>query len=574
MVKHERDDSSDVRSMLSQIFSPLILALVRDWQVVPGLAESAALRSVRCSLYLGVAWVLEGFKKSAWKRLWKGMGESELEAFWSIMLDLLAAFEFSPKLAIEHLPFTVTAYKLFKRDSLPIAGATSEARRICAHMTLSVLDWAELFLASQRHGDPGKLVALIGPVLVQMLALQQGSRVLHCIFDSLHCFVLFHRREVWTSRVAQPFAQALIKQTLRLCNSDRKEVRAEAAVLLYLALRTNHVEVGHFERSKVLATTAVTSLVATEQIGGGGANFRKAMSSFMAYGLVEFEQAPERRIDEHEVVARAEYAQKVQGMALGLIRVLDDTFTVARVRATEDAPTVADLYLNIVRGYDHIPDLRVTWLRALADFHTEHGAHAEAGMCLLRSALQVLNYLTKNGEQPSKGMPRDLFKHVLPGVEEYADVTENCQTSWFTEDGYATTLESAAASFVKAQMYEYAEDIYLSALLPLHESCDAYSKIAVCHSRLASFYQKIEAEASSRFLGRFFRVGFYGTPFKSLNGQEFVYRGQGAQHLFELKDLMTEHFEKTLRVREPHCCVSAMPFSLADFFCPAHAGAD
>ncbi len=100
-------------------------------------------------------------------------------------------------------------------------------------------------------------------------------------------------------------------------------------------------------------------------------------------------------------------------MARGLIRVLDDTVMVARVRASEDSHAMADLYHDIgacshiffsllcalnahvltghihstVRGYDHIPDLRITWLRALSDLHTEHGMHAEAGMCLLRAAM-------------------------------------------------------------------------------------------------------------------------------------------------------------------------------------------
>lgn len=56
------------------------------------------------------------------------------------------------------------------------------------------------------------------------------------------------------------------------------------------------------------------------------------------------------------------------------------------------------------------------------------------------------------------------------------------------------TLEAAAAAFVRARMFEYAEDIYLRALLPLHESSDAFAKIASCHRSLAGFYQKIEAE--------------------------------------------------------------------------------
>ena len=91
-------------------------------------------------------------------------------------------------------------------------------------------------------------------------------------------------------------------------------------------------------------------------------------------------------------------------------------------------------------------------------------------------------------------------------------------------------------------MYELAEDIHLLALLPMREALSQYAKISEYHRNLASFYQKLDAEGTTRFLGRFFRVGFYGTHFADLNGREFVYRAPGAEHLFELKDKLVDYY--------------------------------
>lgn len=37
-------------------------------------------------------------------------------------------------------------------------------------------------------------------------------------------------------------------------------------------------------------------------------------------------------------------------------------------------------------------------------------------------------------------------------------------------------------------------------------------------------------------LGKYYRVGFYGSKFEDLNGKEFVYKEPKATHLFDLKE--------------------------------------
>ncbi len=114
--------------------------------------------------------------------------------------------------------------------------------------------------------------------------------MLKCVFDSLHSFTLRFRRQMW--HATSPFVQELIGQLIRLCDSQRDEIRAEAVVMIYLILRSNRAEMGNVNRSKVLSTTALASLVATGQIHGGF-NLKKAMSTLAQYSLIEYQQAPE-----------------------------------------------------------------------------------------------------------------------------------------------------------------------------------------------------------------------------------------------------------------------------------------
>lgn len=286
-----------------QIYTPLLLLLVKQWAEwsVP---LSATVLGLRRALYLAVLWIVEGTSPSAMKKLWTGM---DMVAFWALMEDLLVAFEWTPKGTLDAMPFETSARTMLTPATVPTA-ASGDFGRVCAHATLTVLDLVELY-ARSGLGHAGHL-------LVRMLSLEQGARVLGCIFDSVHSYVRANRRLMWTTD--QAFAQGLVRETMRLCNSTRRVVRCEAVVLLYLVLRTNTAELGNFERSNVLATTAVASLVADGHIKGGGTRFRKCMQVLMTYGMVEFEQAPERRMAESSS-SRAEYARAVQGFEQRLV---------------------------------------------------------------------------------------------------------------------------------------------------------------------------------------------------------------------------------------------------------------
>lgn len=63
------------------------------------------------------------------------------------------------------------------------------------------------------------------------------------------------------------------------------------------------------------------------------------------------------------------------------------------------------------------------------------------------------------------------------------------------------------------------------------------------HTQLESFYSKLAANDTNRLLGKYYRVGFYGSVFGAdLDGQEFVYKEKLLTHLFSLKERLVAHF--------------------------------
>ena len=66
------------------------------------------------------------------------MSESDFSAFWQLMEDCLLCFAYETGWGIESLSSSSTARSVFERFVLTTD--TTNAKNICAHMTLLVLD--------------------------------------------------------------------------------------------------------------------------------------------------------------------------------------------------------------------------------------------------------------------------------------------------------------------------------------------------------------------------------------------------------------------------------------------------
>jgi dedicator of cytokinesis protein 9/10/11 len=70
----------------------------------------------------------------------------------------------------------------------------------------------------------------------------------------------------------------------------------------------------------------------------------------------------------------------------------------AQMREHNHEPEVLnELQLNLADSYSCTPELRVTWLQALAEHHAKAGAYSEAASCHLHMAALHAEYLRQKG---------------------------------------------------------------------------------------------------------------------------------------------------------------------------------
>jgi hypothetical protein len=100
-------------------------------------------------------------------------------------------------------------------------------------------------------------------------------------------------------------------------------------------------------------------------------------------------------------------------------------------------------------------------------------------------------------------------------------------------------------------MYEAVNDIY-HVLTPIYEANRDFKKLSQVHSKLHEYFNRILIQVinqifgffykkylflfkgNKRLFGTYFRVGFYGTKFDELDGQEFIYKEPGITKLAEI----------------------------------------
>lgn len=68
---------------------------------------------------------------------------------------------------------------------------------------------------------------------------------------------------------------------------------------------------------------------------------------------------------------------------------------------------------------------------------------------------------------------------------------------------------------------------------PIYEARREHAELERLYRRLGDCYKEIVQRGDHRFLGTYFRVGFYGLIFGDLDRQEFIYKEAGLTRLGE-----------------------------------------
>ena len=221
--------------------------------------------------------------------------------------------------------------------------------------------------------------------------------------------------------------------------------------------------------------------------------------------------------------------------------ILSDT---VKLKEYQDDPEMhMDLMYRIAKGYQNSPDLRLTWLESMATMHEKQDHFAEAAMCKIHCAALVSEYLHMLEDR--KYMPTGAvsFGKVTPNAEEESAVSDDvvapdeegiCTGKHFRDNtSLMQFLDEAAKLFNSAGMYEAVNEVY-KVSIPIAEADRNFKKLTEIHKDLTDAFSTIVRQHGKRIFGTYFRVGFYGSRFGDLDGEEYIYKEKVLAKLSEI----------------------------------------
>ena len=97
--------------------------------------------------------------------------------------------------------------------------------------------------------------------------------------------------------------------------------------------------------------------------------------------------------------------------------------------------------------------------------------------------------------------------------------------------------------FPQGCLFESVNEVY-KLMVPIYEENRDYKKLAQVHQKLQEAFSNITRQEGKRVFGTYFRVGFYGTKFGDLDGEEFIYKEQMITKLPEISHRLEVMYDR------------------------------
>jgi len=392
---------------------------------------------------------------------------------------------------------------------------------LCTEVGIIVLDTLAIVEQVVSQTDQSQtLLASVLRVILHALNTIQSTTLLQHLFTIQRSIVSKYPNLLFDETTEH--CAALCKSLLKHCSSSISVIRSQASASLYLLMRQNFEIGNNFARVKMQVTMSLSSLVAeiSSNFKFDEEHLRKSLKTILTYAEKDNELSDSFN----------SFPEQVQDLVFNLHMILSDT--VKMKEYLDDPEMHMDLMYRIAKGYQTSPDLRLTWLENMANKHIEQNNQTEAGMCKIHSAALVSEYLHMLEDR--KYMPKGAvtFAPLTPNAHYESAVSDDvvspdeegiCTGKNFTETGLIDFLETAAEMFTAGGMYEVVNEVYKT-VIRIYEANRDFKKLAEIHRKLYKAFEKIDSLQGRRVFSTYFRVGFYGSRFGDLDGEEFVYK--------------------------------------------------
>lgn len=385
-----------------------------------------------------------------------------------------------------------------------LQGSAQLEGALSAELALTLLHTLELVVQVCTGWEAAQTICGgVLQVLLRAMQRNQSTSVLQHMFATQRSLI---QKFQWLCVAGESEGTgALCRVLLRHCAALAAPARAHASATLYALMRQNYDVGNNFSRVKMQVTMSLSSLVGTSATFSEE-SLRRALKTILLYAEQDSE------------LQETSFPEQVKDLVFNLHMILSDTVKMKEFQ--EDPEMLLDLMHRIARGYQHSPDLRLTWLNNMAQKHMERSNHTEAAMCLVAGAALVAERLCAGGAGAA------LLQAVTPNALDESAATDDphaTPSQHLSENALQALLEHAAGELHAAGMYEAVNEVY-KVLIPIAEANRDYKKLANIHGKLNEAYTRIEQLHGKRVFGTYFRVSFYGSKFGDLNGEEFIYK--------------------------------------------------
>ncbi|CAI4226264.1 unnamed protein product [Auanema sp. JU1783] len=530
-------------------------------------------------------WVLQHLDESVLRQWIRDLPPVQLAQFIGVLDLSIHCFELKPTSStdlpsttseIASTPESKSQVKWRKGVAVKVDALSSPACHnevimeglLSSEITLCVLEAYESIIRVVSMPGNDHLYFSISMVfrgMIHILSCNQSVVALENVFASLRALFLKYPEMIFEQETEQ--CAELCLQLLKHCASRLAPVRSQAAASLYLLMRESFDSGNSFARLKMQITMALSTLVSNGTRAGMWLNedcLRRSLKTVLIYAETDCGSDSIMR-------SQACFSEQVKDLIFNLHMILSDT--VKMKEYANDYEMTMDLMYRVAKGYQNNPDLRLTWLLNMASRHTEKGLQCEAGQCLLHASALAAEYIamtTTAGYLPSGAVD---FHSISANILEESAVSDDvispetdgvCESKHFTSIGLVQLIDKCASYYEKAQMYELLPDLFKVIEPTLREWRD-FRRLASIHARLSDCLSRIEPSVSiveensdawlsplpgsdKRCFGTYFRVGFYGSKFGDLDGEEFIYKEPPFTKLSEISNRLelfyTERFGK------------------------------
>ena len=562
----ERYSEPEYKERIAGIYFVLIPLILDNWGAID---KFIALGSeiLHRDLYSCILFIIENMDKELLRKWWKKEPPHIQIAFLRLHKSMVISFEYDESFIRITEPLLTPEVALFMQ-----AAGTEEMKDLLKGFTSSKIDRNEEIKALRWVTIQADFLLLdildlyVDDFTNHLIQEKNSNNMLNCIVDSyfvlannipnewftpavyisLQKFILKFCNVIFTGD--NNYLRDLLKPVIRHCNSTDEFVYIRATTLLYLIFQLNQRTSGSLARTRIQTVGTLSKLVSSRSIIEDlmlTNSFRRLISySLQSYAdldisKISFDNLSDNDSDE----LLSQFNRNVQELVLTLSNILRDTLRVAKLPDKGEAHMKADLYYQISEGYKNTPDLRIGWLTSLAQLHVQNECFVEAGMAYMQCGAIVTNYLLCSDQLDEELLSMKIFESISPIIEEFGDVMEEsvCQSKAFTQPGLINFLQCAIKCFEDGEYFEYASKIY-KVLCPIYESMQAYSKLSSSYLQLQKNWNIVFEKDRERLFGKYFRVGFYGNKFGSLNRLEYIYKEPKLTHILEMSERLKNYY--------------------------------